>query len=117
MKKCLILSVSFALGCVAAVPAAQAGNCHGDKKKVVVAAPVEVDVKEEVVVKVEEPVVVAVSDPISLRSAFKDANREARATKKAAVLGHRAAKFSRKAADAASQEAKQEAVMQAYDAN
>ncbi len=115
MKKCLILSFSFVLGCACA-SVVHAGDCHGKK---VAKAPVVVEETVVVVppaVVVEETVVVP-AESVSLRSAFKDANREARATKKAAVLGHRAAKFSRKAADAATQEAKQEAVMKAYDAN
>lgn len=108
-----------------------AGNCHGSKKTVVVEhdpvvivedKPVVV-IEEEPVVVVEEPVVVVeepvvvVESPKSLRQQFKDANREARATKRAAIQGARYAKFSRKAGAAAAEQATQQSVMRAYDAN
>jgi hypothetical protein len=103
--------------------ASYAGNCHGSKKTVAVEHDPVVIVEEKPVVVIEEPVavveepVVVVESPKSLRQQFKDANREARATKRAAIQGARYAKFSRKAGGAAAEQATQQSVMRAYDAN
>jgi hypothetical protein len=103
-----------------------AGNCHGSKTVSVVehdpvviveSAPTVVVEKEPVVVIEEEPVVIVAESPKSVRQQVKDANREARATKRAAVQGARAAKFSRKAGAAYAEQATQQSVMRAYDAN
>ena len=103
-----------------------AGNCHGSKEKTVVVEhePVvivedkpTVVIEDKPVVVVEEEPVVVVESPKTLRQQFKDANREMRATKRAAIQGARAAKFSRKAGAAYAQQATQQSVMRAYDAN
>ena len=103
---------------------AQAGNCHGTKTVVVEHDPVvivesapTVVVEREPVVVIEEEPVIVVESPKSVRQQVKDANREARATKRAAVQGARAAKFSRKAGAAYAEQATQQSVMRAYDAN
>jgi hypothetical protein len=95
-----------------------AGNCHGSKTVAVVEHdPVVIVESAPTVVIEEEPVVIVAESPKSVRQQFKDANREARATKRAAVQGARAAKFSRKAGAAYAEQATQQSVMRAYDAN
>ena len=96
---------------------AVAGDCHGTKAP----ATTSVLVEEKVTV-VAPPAFTAqvtasvVAPPQSLALVFRNANREARATKRAAVQAHRAARFAAKASDAAGQEARQEEVMRAYQA-
>jgi hypothetical protein len=110
MKKFLSLVAIFAVPVTA-----HAGSCHGEAKptetRVEVVDRIEVDIVEAP--KADAPTSI-IAPPQSLGLAFRNANREARATKRAAIQARRASKFAAKAGDAAGQEARQEEVMKAY---
>jgi hypothetical protein len=108
---------ALALTMTLAPLSAYAGNCHGTDKptaffeKVDVEVAVEQPKGEKVTAVVTESIV---SAPASVGLVRRNANREARAEVRAAKQARRAAFFASKAADAVGQEARQEAVVQAY---
>lgn len=135
MKKYLIFAAALLLGCLA-IPVTepvQAGNCHGTKKTK--AAPVAVEVDQEVVVspgvKVKESVVVdgagdvvvteevTVGDgpsggPVGVHATKKAARKAKRATIAEAKADRAAARAAKKEANAEFEAGAEEAVRQAY---
>jgi hypothetical protein len=136
MKKYIIFAAALLLGCLAipVVEPAKAGSCHGSKKKTP-AAPVSVEVDQEVVVgpgivvkeKVEvdgpgnvtvtEEVVVGEgggSGPVGVHASKKAARKTKRATIAEAKADRRAARAAKKEANAEFEAGAEEAVRQAY---
>ena len=136
MKKYIVFAAALLLGCLAipVVEPAKAGNsCHGKKKTP--AAPVSVEVDQEVVVspgvtvkeKVEvdgpgnvtvtEEVVVGEgggSGPVGVHASKKAARKVKRATIAEAKADRRAARAAKKEANAEFEAGAEEAVRQAY---
>jgi hypothetical protein len=136
MKKYIIFAVALLLGCLAipVVEPAKAGSCHGTKKTP--AAPVSVEVDQEVVVgpgvKVTEKVTVdepsgnvTVTEevvvgegggggPVGVHATKKAARKAKRATIAEARADRKAAKAAKKEANAEFKAGAEEAVRQAY---
>ena len=137
MKKYIVFAAALLLGCLAipVVEPAKAGNsCHGKKKTP--AAPVSVEVDQEVVVSpgvkvtekvtVDEPsgnvtvteeVVVGEgggSGPVGVHASKKAARKTKRATIAEAKADRRAARAAKKEANAEFEAGAEEAVRQAY---
>ena len=109
---------ALALTVTLAPLSAYAGNCHGTAKPTTVIRE-EVDVTVEVEQPKTEKVTAVVTEsivpaPASVGLVRRNANREARAEVRAAKQARRAAFFASKASDAVGQEARQEAVVEAY---
>lgn len=135
MKKYIIFAAALLLGCLAipVVEPAKAGSCHGTKKTK--AAPVAVEVDQEVVVgpdiivkeKVEvdgpgnvtvtEEVVVGEgggSGPVGVHASRKAARKAKRATIAEAKADRKAAKAAKREANAEFEAGAEEAVREAY---
>ena len=114
MKRFIVFSVSFALGCVAA-SGVHAADCHGKAVKAVEVDVVEVDVvgtAADPVVVVEEDVVV--EGKTNLLRNRRKAKKEFKATTAAARAGNRLARFTGKAVEAADDVAEQRSLEKLY---
>ena len=115
MKRFVVFSVSFALGCVFAY-GVHAADCHGTKA----VKAVEVDVVEvDVVGTAADPVVVVEEDVViegktNLLRNRRKAKKEFKATTAAARAGNRLARFTGKAVEAADDVAEQRSLEKLY---
>jgi len=137
MKKYIVFAAALLLGCLAipVVEPAKAGNCHGTKKTP--AAPVSVEVDQEVVVspgvtvkekvEVDGPGNVTVTEevvvgegggggggPVGVHASKKAARKAKRATIAEAKADRKAARAAKKEANAEFEAGAEEAVRQAY---
>ena len=137
MKKYIVFAAALLLGCLAipVVEPAKAGSCHGSKKKTP-AAPVSVEVDQEVVVgpgivvkekvEVDGPGNVTVTEevvvgeggggggPVGVHASKKAARKVKRATIAEAKADRKAAKAAKKEANAEFKAGAEEAVREAY---
>lgn len=140
MNKFVVFTLAFLLGCLTSGVVNAGTDCHGKKTKKTVAAPVAVEVEQDVTVtpgvKVKETVEVdgagdvtvteevsvgegspAAKAPMSRRGAHKASKKVAKAMREEASAGRKAAKAAAKAQEAAGAAAAEGVTAKAFFGN